>query len=225
MWIKHRKINQRACYNRIWSWSPMPCEKHGPRAPVTTKKFGFRSRFLSTESLRPCFSHGMGDHDQILQYILEEPSIFLAQMEITYYNCNPRVWCCRFIVPKQNCPSFPIIDRILRPSTWYDIIKDKVPTNIPFIMAINLVLVTQLRQVSYIDVADGYPSSSVDRTLHSTACCWVQRMCLHDDVIKWKHSPRNWPFVREIHGKPSVRLVHKDHGQMYTVSQYGTVIC
>ena len=22
------KINQRACYNSIWSWSPMPCEKH-----------------------------------------------------------------------------------------------------------------------------------------------------------------------------------------------------
>ena len=21
----------------------------------------------------------------------------------------------------------------------------------------------------------------------------------HDDVIKWKHFPRNWPFVREIH--------------------------
>ena len=29
-----KKINQWACYNRIWSWSPMPCEKHGPRASV-----------------------------------------------------------------------------------------------------------------------------------------------------------------------------------------------
>ena len=25
---------------------------------------------------------------------------------------------------------------------------------------------------------------------------------LHDDVIKWKHFPRNWPFVREIHRSP-----------------------
>ena len=25
---------------------------------------------------------------------------------------------------------------------------------------------------------------------------------LHDDVIKWKHFPRNWPFVREIHQSP-----------------------
>ena len=24
-------------------------------------------------------------------------------------------------------------------------------------------------------------------------------MCLHDDVIKWKHFPRYWPFVRGIH--------------------------
>ena len=34
-------FNQRACYNRIWSWSPMPCEKHGPRASVTTKTSAF----------------------------------------------------------------------------------------------------------------------------------------------------------------------------------------
>ena len=23
---------------------------------------------------------------------------------------------------------------------------------------------------------------------------------IHDDVIKWKHFPRNWPFVREFTG-------------------------
>ena len=27
----------RACYNSIWSWSPMSCEKHDSRASVTTK--------------------------------------------------------------------------------------------------------------------------------------------------------------------------------------------
>ena len=32
--------------------------------------------------------------------------------------------------------------------------------------------------------------------------------CLHDDVIKWKHFPRNWPFVREIHRSP-VNFPHK----------------
>ena len=32
--------------------------------------------------------------------------------------------------------------------------------------------------------------------------------CLHDDVIKWKHFPRYWPFVRGIHRSP-VNSPHK----------------
>ena len=31
---------------------------------------------------------------------------------------------------------------------------------------------------------------------------------LHDDVIKWKHFPRYWPFVRGIHRSP-VNSLHK----------------
>ena len=31
---------------------------------------------------------------------------------------------------------------------------------------------------------------------------------IHDDVIKWKYFPRNWPFVREIHRSP-VNFPHK----------------
>ena len=31
----------------------------------------------------------------------------------------------------------------------------------------------------------------------------------HDDVIKWKHFPRYWPFVRGIHRSP-VNSAHKD---------------
>ena len=31
---------------------------------------------------------------------------------------------------------------------------------------------------------------------------------IHDDVIKWKHFPRNWPFVRGIHRSP-VNSPHK----------------
>ena len=30
----------------------------------------------------------------------------------------------------------------------------------------------------------------------------------HDDIIKWKHFPRHWPFVREIHRSP-VNFPHK----------------
>ena len=33
-------------------------------------------------------------------------------------------------------------------------------------------------------------------------------MSMHDDVIKWKHFPRYWPFVRGIHRSP-VNSTHK----------------
>ena len=36
--------------------------------------------------------------------------------------------------------------------------------------------------------------------------CWSK--CQHDDVIKWKHFPRYWPFVRGIHRSP-VNFPHK----------------
>ena len=42
---------------------------------------------------------------------------------------------------------------------------------------------------------------------------WTRAECLtafryHDDVIKWKHFPRDWPFVRGIHRWP-VNSPHK----------------
>ena len=43
--------------------------KTWPSGLSNDKKLGLRPRFLSTESLGPCFSHGTGDHDQILQHI------------------------------------------------------------------------------------------------------------------------------------------------------------
>ena len=33
-------------------------------------------------------------------------------------------------------------------------------------------------------------------------------LCCHDDVIKWNHLPRYWPFVRGIHRSP-VNSLHK----------------
>ena len=45
--------------------------KTWPSGLSNDKNLGLRPRFLSTESLGPCFSHGMGDHDQILQHGLE----------------------------------------------------------------------------------------------------------------------------------------------------------
>ena len=43
----------------------------------------------------------------------------------------------------------------------------------------------------------------------------------HDDVIKWKHFPRNWPFVRGIHRSP-VNSPHK--GQWRGALMY-SLIC
>ena len=37
---------------------------------------------------------------------------------------------------------------------------------------------------------------------------WCRGMLAHDDVIKWKHFPRYWPFVRGIHRSP-VNSPHK----------------
>ena len=39
-------------------------------------------------------------------------------------------------------------------------------------------------------------------------CYWELNPRWHDDVIKWKHFPRNWPFVRGIHRSP-VNSPHK----------------
>ena len=41
---------------------------------------------------------------------------------------------------------------------------------------------------------------------HDCFCSWW--LSVHDDVIKWKHFPRYWPFVRGIHRSP-VNSPHK----------------
>ena len=42
-------------------------------------------------------------------------------------------------------------------------------------------------------ISDGIPPSITSVTIFT---------CAHDDVIKWKHFPRYWPFVRGIHRSP-----------------------
>ena len=49
----------------------------------------------------------------------------------------------------------------------------------------------------------------------------VATHCWHDDVIKWKHFPRYWPFVRGIHRSP-VNSLHK--GQWRGVLMF-SLIC
>ena len=39
----------------------------------------------------------------------------------------------------------------------------------------------------------------------------------HDDVIKWKHFPRNWPSVRGIHGWPMDSLTNGGDAESFGV--------
>ena len=52
-------------------------------------------------------------------------------------------------------------------------------------------------------------------------CICTEPTIFHDDVIKWKHFPRNWPFVRGIHRSP-VTSPHK--GQWRGVLMF-SLIC
>ena len=44
-------------------------------------------------------------------------------------------------------------------------------------------------------------------------CYWTTRC--HDDVIKWKHFPRYWPFVRGIHRGPGQRPVTRSFDVLF----------
>ena len=47
-------------------------------------------------------------------------------------------------------------------------------------------------------------------------------MChFHDDAIKWKHFPRNWPFVWGIHGSP----VNSPHKRQWREALMFSLIC
>ena len=50
---------------------------------------------------------------------------------------------------------------------------------------------------------------------------WWLLWFLHDDVIKWKHFPRNWPFVRGIHRSP----VNSPHKGQWRGALMFTLIC
>ena len=53
------------------------------------------------------------------------------------------------------------------------------------------------------------PVSDVDLSLTRHIChLRVDDFQMHDDVIKWKHFPRCWPFVRGIHRSPG-KTPHK----------------
>ena len=50
---------------------------------------------------------------------------------------------------------------------------------------------------------------------------WVKATVLHDDVMKWKHFPRYWPFVRGIHRSP----VNSPHKSQWRWALMFSLIC
>ena len=58
-------------------------------------------------------------------------------------------------------------------------------------------------------------------TLNITDVLWSSYQNLHDDVIKWKHFPRNWPFVRGIHRS----LVNSPHKGQWRGALMFSLIC
>ena len=49
----------------------------------------------------------------------------------------------------------------------------------------------------------------------------IQDLCSHDNVIKWKHFPRYWPFVRGIHRSP----VNSPHKSQWRGALIYSLIC
>ena len=62
--------------------------KTWPSGLSNDKNLGLHPRFLSTESLGPCFSHGTGDHDQILQQAI----IWINAELVHCYDVYMRHW-------------------------------------------------------------------------------------------------------------------------------------
>ena len=82
------KINQRLCYDRIWSWSPMLCEKQGPRASVTTKTSAFGLGFCLLSPSGHVFHTAW--ETMIKSYNV--PGEFIAQCQRDWLQCI-KVFC------------------------------------------------------------------------------------------------------------------------------------
>ena len=65
---------------------------------------------------------------------------------------------------------------------------------------------------TFLKASDNRPHHvTLERSIHLDTQLWFARIPKqneHDDVIKWKHLPRYWPFVRGIH-RPPVNSPHK----------------
>ena len=75
----------------------------------------------------------------------------------------------------------------------------------------------------------GYPTNSLRffavfqhcQNIQGISRPYLVVVTTHDDVIKWKHFPRNWPFMRGIHRSP----VNSPHKGQWRGALMFTLIC
>ena len=115
---------------------------------------------------------------------------------------------------------------VLLPAIWVDILKSrkkwlhlhKMVSRNCLLMTIDHYLVMTSHMTNSRDLwtmtREGYYGVSLPVVNYTKAIYGPNSSYLthginhkHDDVIKWKHFPRNWPFVRGIHRFPTQRPV------------------
>ena len=96
--------------------------KTWPSGLSNDKNLGLRPRFLSTESLGPCFSHSMGDHAQIPQQIKRHLRIhfnsWILMSTLGPVSCDfPWYRTCKTHIGNPPIPNLSFF--VSRPRNWY----------------------------------------------------------------------------------------------------------
>ena len=136
----------------------------------------------------------------------------INHMATTCSNCRcPALWLQRFLyVLLLQCPcvvlnhvpcmrSWNVGKYFQEPFIWLTFIKQ------------------QCEDMVYVSSAWKLFLFILDRVFLTNQCY----VALHDDVIKWKHFPRYWPFVRGIHRSP----VNSPHKGQWRGALMFTLIC
>ena len=100
---------------------------------------------------------------------------------------------------------------------FYNLIEKSRPNKKKIILRFmtgSFTLVTSAINPCFISKQDhgGFPKRLGQENIRQivwTTFCSCSSAIMHDDVIKWKHFARYWPFVRGIHRSP-VNSPHKD---------------
>ena len=115
------------------------------------------------------------------------------------------------------CGNIKNIFRKYGPALWY--IREQLSFKNPWnewsmFVFVGFVYVRNIKWRDRNTITCGLPWLTIDLVTHEAISWWcpltilVGIKVIHDDVIEWKHFPRYWPFVREIHRSP-VNSPHK----------------